>query len=204
MSGQAHADGHEHEHQHEHEHHQHFASYEDELAAMREAASHYYRHGFDWRGQEPPPDWAGPRWYPPAGEWRRQARLDRSAAGTGQHVTLPTSTGQLRDMVVAGQLTFDVDGREHRLTAYRPHSHPGEPESLFVPFRDATSGTETYGSGRYIDLPYYDDEDTYELDFNLAYSPSCAYSPTYDCPFPPPGNRLDVPVRAGEMNPFDH
>ncbi len=196
---------HEHDHEHEHEHdhdHQHQLSWADELEQLREYARHYYQHEFDWRGQAPPADWTGPRWYPPAEDWRVEAWLDRSAPGSGDSVTLPTSTGQLRQMTNAGQLVFDADGREHRLTAYRTHGHEHQP-SLFVPFRDATSGSETYGSGRYVDLPYDDDEDRYELDFNLAYSPSCAYSPTYDCPFPPPGNRLDVPVRAGEMNPFD-
>lgn len=189
--------GHDDEHEHGHR-----LSWQDELEAMRHEARHYYLHAFDWRGHPPPDDWHGPRYFPPAPEWRLLARLDRSGPGTGDRVTLPTSTGQMRDMTVAGQLVFPVDGREHRLTAYLTHGHDHHP-SLFVPFRDATSGSETYGSGRYIDLSHDEDAEDYELDFNLAYSPSCAYSPTYDCPFPPPGNRLDVPVRAGEMNPFD-
>jgi uncharacterized protein (DUF1684 family) len=70
---------------------------------------------------------------------------------------------------------------------------------LFIPFRDATSGKETYASGRYIDLR----ENTtgmYELDFNRAYNPSCAYSEGFSCPVPPPENTLEVTVRAGEMN----
>lgn len=188
------------EHEHEHSHH---ADWRDELEALRRDARHYYLHEFDWRGQEPPPDWAGPRFFPPAPEWRLMARLDRAAPGTGAAITLPTSTGQLREMVVAGQLVFEVDGGERRLSAYVTHSHGGE-HSLFVPFRDTTSGSETYGAGRYVDLPYDDEIDDYELDFNFAYSPSCAYSPAYDCPFPPPGNRLDVAVRAGEMIPFEH
>ena len=105
-------------------------------------------------------------------------------------------------MTVAGQLVFaGADGSEQRLTAYRTHSH-GEDEMLFLPFRDATSGTETYGAGRYLDLPY-SGGDEYELDFNYAYNPSCAFSPAYDCPFPPPGNKLSLPVRAGEMVPFE-
>ncbi|CAN5272030.1 hypothetical protein BH24CHL7_BH24CHL7_13960 [soil metagenome] len=189
--------------QHQH-HHEHRRSWQDELEALREEARHFYLHGFDWRGQPPPEAWAGPRWYPPAEEWRVATRLDRTATGAGQQITLPTSTGQLRRMSIAGQLLFDVPGAgEQRLTAYLTHGGDHQP-SLFVPFRDATSGAETYGSGRYIDLPYEEGVDAYELDFNLAYSPSCAYSPTYDCPFPPPGNRLEVAVRAGEMNPFDH
>jgi uncharacterized protein len=189
------------DHAHEHEHH-HFASYEEAVEEMREQARHYYLHEFDWRGQPPPDGWQGPRWYPADERWRVPARLDRDAPGSGDGVTLPTSTGQLRDMTVAGQLVFDVDGREQRLTAYLTHGPDGE-HALFVPFRDATSGGETYGAGRYLDVPYDPEGDSFELDFNLCYSPSCAYSPAYDCPYPPPGNRLDVHVRAGEMNPFD-
>jgi uncharacterized protein (DUF1684 family) len=68
---------------------------------------------------------------------------------------------------------------------------------LFVPFSDLTSGTETYPAGRYLDL-----ERTatglYLVDFNRAYHPYCYYDPSYDCPFPPPENRLAVPIRAGE------
>ena len=68
---------------------------------------------------------------------------------------------------------------------------------LFVPFRDATSGKESYGAARYLDL---EDEPSgeYVLDFNLAYNPYCAYSDDYVCPFPPKENWLTAPVRAGE------
>jgi uncharacterized protein len=202
MSGHEH--GHESGHGHESEHERgHATDWLDELEGLRHEARHYYLHGFNWRGHEPPQDFEGPRFYGPAPEWRVRARLDRSAPATGDEVTLPTSTGQLRQMTVAGQLVFPgAEGGEHRLTVYRTHSHDQD-EMLFVPFRDATSGSETYGAGRYLDLPYHDGDD-YDLDFNYAYNPSCAFSPAYDCPFPPPGNRIDTPVRAGEMVPFEH
>jgi uncharacterized protein (DUF1684 family) len=58
-----------------------------------------------------------------------------------------------------------------------------------VPFLDATSGTETYGAGRYLDLEP-DDDGTWTLDFNLAYHPSCVYDPRYSCPLTPAENRL--------------
>ena len=72
---------------------------------------------------------------------------------------------------------------------------------FFVPFRDATSGIETYNEGRYLDLEpaiHLTDEDKWILDFNEAYNPWCAYSGGYSCPFAPPENRLNVPVRARE------
>lgn len=185
-----------HDHGHDHDH-----GYREALAEMRKEAAHFYADHFDWRGHEPPADFAGPRFFPPSEDWRLDAWLDKDAPGTGDEVKLPTSTGKLRDMTVAGQLVFDAGGRENRLTAYSSKS--AEEEGwLFIPFRDATSGTETYGAGRYLDVAP-EEQGTYEMDFNVAYNPSCAYSPAYDCPFPPPGNRLDIPVRAGEMVPFE-
>jgi len=74
---------------------------------------------------------------------------------------------------------------------------------VFVPFRDSTAGTETYGAGRYLldtvkgaDLG--GSGDRLVLDFNYAYHPSCAYDPRWSCPLAPPANRLELPVRAGE------
>lgn len=76
---------------------------------------------------------------------------------------------------------------------------------LFIPFRDATNGDETYGAGRYLvdaaksaDLGGDPASGTLILDFNFAFHPSCAFDPRWACPLAPPENRLDVPVRAGE------
>jgi uncharacterized protein len=74
---------------------------------------------------------------------------------------------------------------------------------IFLPFADGTSGSETYGGGRYLldgikgaDLGMRDGR--LVLDFNFAYNPSCAYSPRWSCPLAPPHNRLPQAVRAGE------
>ena len=74
---------------------------------------------------------------------------------------------------------------------------------LFVPFRDATSGAESYGGARYLlDTVKGADLGTVDgrlvLDFNFAYNPSCAYNPKWVCPLSPPANTLPVPIRAGE------
>jgi len=66
-----------------------------------------------------------------------------------------------------------------------------------VMFSDMTSGTETYAAGRYIDLDRTA-SGIYELDFNKAYHPYCVYNASYECPYPPPENRLKVPIHAGE------
>lgn len=99
-------------------------------------------------------------------------------------------------MLRYGQFHFTVDGKECVLTAYQSADHP---EHLFLPFKDATNGTETYGAGRYIDVSAQPDASVhYVIDFNLAYNPYCAYNPAYSCPVVPRENFLTVPIRAGE------
>jgi len=114
----------------------------------------------------------------------------------------PTSKGIPRDMVRVGTFEFEIDGTKQRLAAYKavPQAgHHHEDRSLFVPFRDATSGKESYGAARYLDIEEQP-ADKYILDFNVAYNPYCAYSDDYVCPFPPRENWLTAPMRAGEKN----
>lgn len=107
---------------------------------------------------------------------------------------LATSTGEPRDYIRFGHLSFPLDGRRHRLTVFQPTD--GD-LSLFLPFTDATNGRGTYSAGRYLDFePSADGR--YVLDFNYAYSPYCAYNVAYSCPLPPGENRLSAPIRAGE------
>jgi uncharacterized protein (DUF1684 family) len=108
---------------------------------------------------------------------------------------IPTSDGKLRPAHRAGVLRFELDGAPRQLTAYT--FDEGDGESLFVPFLDQTSGTETYGAGRYLDLEP-EEAGTYTLDFNLAYHPSCVYDPKFSCPLTPAENRLPVKIEAGE------
>lgn len=174
------------------------------LEEAREEASDYYLNQFNWRGSPMPGDFTGPRYYPPEERWRIAATLDREAPGTGMRVQLETSIGDLRDFDVYGTFVFEIEGEQHQLTAYRMVPPHPDYDELFVPFRDATSGKETYGAGRYLDVPRLEDTTSYILDFNAAYNPSCAYSPRYSCPYPPPQNRLKIAVEAGEKIPFEH
>ena len=103
-----------------------------------------------------------------------------------------TSDGAERVHERAGRVRFDVDGDEVALVLYDT-GHPG----FFVPFRDKTSGVETYGAGRYLDIDPNPDG-TVTLDFNLAYNPLCAYNDAFSCPLPPVENWLSVPIEAGE------
>ncbi|GAB7091635.1 DUF1684 domain-containing protein [Halorubrum luteum] len=97
--------------------------------------------------------------------------------------------------------TFEFDGTEHTLAGYRQEGDDG---AIFVPFRDKTTGQETYYQGRYMELePESEpaDGDVVTIDFNLAYNPFCAYSETFSCPLPPEENWLETTVTAGEKTP---
>ncbi len=107
--------------------------------------------------------------------------------------TLPTSTGARRRMLQVGTLSFTLKGQPMSLLAFTE----SDLNMLSVMFSDLTSGTDTYPAGRYIDLARTA-TGVYELDFNKAFNPYCYYNASYECPYPPPENRLKVPVRAGE------
>ncbi len=109
-------------------------------------------------------------------------------------VKMLTSTGEQRDYLRYGYFEFALAGKQCRLDVFKlPNTG-----HLFIPFRDSTSGQETYGAGRYLDLE--EGSDVYTLDFNMAYNPYCAYNTRYSCPIPPPQNRLEVAIKAGEKN----
>jgi len=111
-------------------------------------------------------------------------------------VDMATSTGTQRKMRRVGTLAFNLKGQLLQLTAFVEVGAPNL-DKLYVPFNDLTSLTETYPGGRYLDLDRTK-TGVYEVDFNRAYTPYCYYNVTYECPIPPPENRLKVPIRAGE------
>lgn len=101
-----------------------------------------------------------------------------------------------------GHVTLPFPDRERRLSVFWMAGYAG---GLFIPFRDATNGAETYGAGRYLvdaaksaDLGTDSQTGALVLDFNFAIQPSCAFDPKWACPLAPPENRLDLPIRAGE------
>lgn len=134
----------------------------------------------------------GLKYYPENPLLRFDVNVDRST--DRQVVQMQTSTGEVQDYYKYGTFGFDVDGQPATLVVYT--SGDGD---AFVPFADATSGRETYGAGRYLELEPLGG-DRFHVDFNLAYNPWCAYSPYYSCPIPPQENRLQVPIRAGEKD----
>ncbi|MEX0681413.1 MAG: DUF1684 domain-containing protein [Balneolales bacterium] len=125
-------------------------------------------------------------------DWRVEAEFIPHNDGTT--ILIENIIGQLVEWVSAGTLTFSVDGEDVNLIAL------GSGDRLFVPFADATAGSETYASGRflYIDRPEPGQPAT--IDFNVSYNPPCAFSPHTTCPIPPEQNRVEFPIRAGEKN----
>ena len=109
-----------------------------------------------------------------------------------------TSKGTKQAYMKHGTFTFQLQGAKLRLFVYKSAEDPFA-RSLFIPFSDETSGSETYKAGRYLDLEEQGGDD-YELDFNLAYNPYCAYNDRYTCPIPPRENKLPIKILAGEKN----
>jgi uncharacterized protein (DUF1684 family) len=114
-------------------------------------------------------------------------------------ITLQTNTGDEQIYNRIGTVQFEVDGEPARAAIYQSTDR----NDLFLPFRDATSGKETYGAGRYLE-PVDLGNGEVLVDFNLAYNPYCAYSPNFSCPLPPVENWLKVPIRAGEKKFKEH
>ncbi len=134
-------------------------------------------------------------YYPPNPALRFRLKLNRYPVP--KRVRIGTNTGEIRSGLRYGYFEFEAERTSCRLQVYRLDDDPASAPNLFVPFKDATSGTETYAAGRYIDLK----ENTsgiYDLDLNRAYNPSCAYGEGFSCPVPPEENRLPIPIRAGE------
>lgn len=136
-----------------------------------------------------PPRFAADRAY------RVAAKLLPSS--TGITMDLPDVTGGTQQFALAGELTFRLKDETLRLLAFK---RPGR-DSLFVMFRDGTSGTTTYEAARYVYVPRPDTENWTVLDFNKAHNPPCAFTTFSTCVLPPKANRLTVPIEAGEQLP---
>ncbi len=137
----------------------------------------------------------GLSYYPINTELRFSAKLNRYVGP--KQIRLGTNTGEIRSGLRYGYFDFEVENRACRLNVYKLEDAADHGASLFIPFRDATSGGETYGAGRYIDL-IENTTGIYDLNFNRAYNPFCAYNNKFSCPLPPSENTLEIPILAGE------
>lgn len=140
-------------------------------------------------------------YYPVDKAYRVTATFRRTA--DEQYFEMPTSSGKTKKYVKYGVLSFKIKGGSQQLSVYQMDEaararFPEYADLLFVPFRDATYRTETYGGGRYIDIKTPKGGKVI-LDFNLAYNPNCAYGgDKWNCPIPPRENTLKIAIKAGE------
>ena len=121
--------------------------------------------------------------------------LDLEPFEAEETVEMQTSTGDVASYLRWGRASFQVDSEPAQLTIYKDTGG----DDLFLPFADATSGDETYGAGRYLDVKAAGGGQVL-LDFNYAYNPYCAYNERWSCPITPPENRIKVAIRAGEKS----
>jgi uncharacterized protein len=133
-------------------------------------------------------------YFPPDPKYKVQTVLHKY--DRPEKVLMTTSKGTRQQFHRLGYFELDIEGRKVKLQAYK--SAERESNELFIPFKDGTSGKESYGAARYLDIEETAD-DNYVIDFNYAYNPYCAYSDDYVCPFPPKENWLEIRITAGEM-----
>lgn len=143
-------------------------------------------------------NFAGIRNYPTDEKWRIEARFEPYVPV--RRIPIANVIGTVDSMTCPGALVFTAGGKEVRLD---PVLEDPEATELFIIFSDETSGSETYGAGRflYADLPK---DGTTILDFNKAYSPPCAFTEFATCPLPPLQNMLPIAVKAGEKKYGGH
>jgi uncharacterized protein (DUF1684 family) len=132
-------------------------------------------------------------YFPPNPSYRLKARLERLPDTAFLQVR--RTDGSKERMRKFAYAHFRFLQQHHSLLLLQS---AGEPGVLHLLFTDKTSGLSTYEGGRYLDLSYQEGRSELMLDFNLAYNPYCVYNANYSCPIPPPQNRLEVPIEAGE------
>lgn len=139
-------------------------------------------------------DFEGMEYFPYDPEWRIEARFE--AHEPGRIMEIPNVLGSVERSPNPGRVIFEKNGEEHVLEAVR---YEGDDE-LFLVFADRSNGKSTYGAGRFLYTPLPDENGRLIVDFNQSYNPPCVFTPYATCPLPPPGNRLDLNIEAGEKN----
>lgn len=141
----------------------------------------------------------GLKFFPVDARWRLQASF--IPYDPPKQISIPTILGTTIQMPSPGRVTFTWNGKQYSLD---PVLEEPDAKQLFFIFRDRTAQNgETYGAGRFLYTPLPKDGKL-TLDFNRAENPPCAYTPYATCPLPPPENKLDLAIRAGEKSYSKH
>lgn len=135
---------------------------------------------------------AGLEWFPGDPQFRVDAVL--VPYPPGKKLTIINILGMSEDDPSPGALVFDLQGKTYHVD---PVQEDGS-QTLFLMIADKTSGKQTYGAGRYIQVQRAAEAGHWTIDFNQAYNPPCAFTTFATCPLPPPGNRLPLFITAGE------
>jgi uncharacterized protein (DUF1684 family) len=134
-------------------------------------------------------------YFPYSKKYRIEFKVERAAEI--KKVSMKMNDGTEEENILFGKIKGEIDGQAIELTLYQH-----ENGDFFLPFKDKTAPTETYGGGRYLDFPLTKLSDNQILiDFNQAYFPYCAYNATFTCPIPPKENEIPFRIPAGEKNP---
>jgi len=173
-------------------------------AELREKREEKDRFFAEHRQSPIPPEereeFDGLEYFEPDPEYRVEATAD--VHDDPEPIELETTAGPPVRYLRVVTFSFDLRGEDVELHGYVQDPEADEP--YFVPFRDKTTGQQTYRGGRYMELKTkgtLETGDDVPIDFNLAYTPFCAYSETFSCPLPPEENWLDVAIAAGEQAP---
>lgn len=169
----------------------------DELFSYREAAEAFFRnHPQSPFNQDSSTHYTGIKWYPPDLRFCFTSKLFKYYQA--EHVTILGTKGEERNYIKYGYFTIQFNGEDYKLVVYKEIGEGGNHLSIW--FTDETTGKETYGVGRYVDLEeeHADPGYVYTIDFNKAYNPYCAYSARYSCAVPRQEDHLPFAVTVGE------
>lgn len=172
-------------------------AYESKVQKSRDARHLYLKNSPESPiPRELKPEFEGLAYFPINAKFLSPADLDRDPQPDTVRMLL--SNGQAERMVKVGTINFTLNKTPQKLSAFRPVDGKAGSD-LFVPFTDLTTGNQTYGGGRYVNVPT--NGPGLAIDFNNAYHPDCLYNDGFACPIPPSENRLDLEITAGEKLP---
>ncbi|RLG12869.1 hypothetical protein DRN69_06365 [Candidatus Pacearchaeota archaeon] len=172
-------------------------NYEEMVFKSREEKDKFFRnHPYSPLTTEQKRKFKGLNYFEPNISYRYEVKINKYE--DQRKVSIRTSKGTAKEYIRWGYIEFERDSKTNILSVFKQE---GE-DYFFIPFKDKTTGKETYSAGRYIEVENLGD-DLYLLDFNFAYNPYCAYNDNWVCPLTPFENNLEIAIEAGEKKFHD-